>query len=288
MSGNALADAARKVKEKALGIAAEALEANPDDLEIVDGVVSVKGTPSKAIPLTQVAVLANPLRYSFSEAARAATQFAGTGSMDEPPVKPGEEPGLEATGWYSPVHATFASGAHAVELEIDPDTSEVEIIRYCVVHDCGRMINPMIVEGQIHGGVAQGSPGRSMSAWPTTRRQPPERIVHGLSHAVLHRDPDGGDRPSRDAEPAQPARHQGGRRGRRDPNLGRHRLGHRRRRGLRGQPNAARSPRDPRHAGEQQVSHPATRQPALNGGRRPGPSAMLGCDRIARARSTSP
>ena len=59
----------------------------------------------------------------------------------------------------SPVHATFASGAHAVELEIDPDTSEVEILRYCVVHDCGRMINPMIVDGQIHGGVAQGVGG---------------------------------------------------------------------------------------------------------------------------------
>ncbi len=159
MSGNAVADAARKVKEKALSVAADALEANPDDLEIVDGIVSVKGTPTKAIPLTQVAVLANPLRYSFSEAARAATQFAGAGSMDEPPVKPGEEPGLEATGWYSPIHATFASGVHAVELEVDPDTSEVEIIRYCVIHDCGRMINPLIVEGQIHGGVAQGVAG---------------------------------------------------------------------------------------------------------------------------------
>ena len=159
MSGNAVADAARKVKEKAIHVAAEALEANPDDLEIVDGIVQVKGTPARAIPLTQVAVLANPLRYSFSEAAQAATQFAAEGNPDEPPVKPGDEPGLEATGWYSPIHATFASGAHAVELEIDPDTSEVEIIRYCVVHDCGRMINPMIVEGQIHGGVAQGVAG---------------------------------------------------------------------------------------------------------------------------------
>ncbi|MGI9612194.1 MAG: aerobic carbon-monoxide dehydrogenase large subunit, partial [Acidimicrobiales bacterium] len=159
MSGNAVADAARKVRDKAFEIAAEALEANPVDLEIVDGIVQVKGTPAKAIPLTQVAVLANPLRYSFSEAARAATQFAGEADPNEPPIKPGEEPGLEATGWYSPVHATFASGTHAVELEVDPATSEVEIIRYCVVHDCGRMINPLIVEGQIHGGVAQGVGG---------------------------------------------------------------------------------------------------------------------------------
>ncbi len=159
MSGNAVADAARKVKEKALAVAAEALEANPGDLEIVGGDVRVKGTPTKAIPLTQVAVLANPLRYSFSEAARAATQFAGTPDPSEPPVRPGEEPGLEATGWYSPTQATFASGVHAVEVEIDPDTAEVEIVRYCVAHDCGNMINPMIVEGQIQGGVAQGVGG---------------------------------------------------------------------------------------------------------------------------------
>ena len=159
MSGNAVADAAGKVKEKALAVAAEALEANAGDLEIVDGEVRVKGTPTKTIPLTQVAVLANPLRYSFSEAARAATQFAGTPDPSEPPVRPGEEPGLEATGWYSPTQATFASGVHAVEVEVDPDTAEVEIVRYCVAHDCGNMINPMIVEGQIHGGVAQGVGG---------------------------------------------------------------------------------------------------------------------------------
>ena len=158
-SGNAVAEAARLVKEKAISIAADALEANPDDLEIVDAQVQVKGTPARGIPLAQVAVLANPLRYSFSEAARAATQFAGAGDLDEPPVKPGEDPGLEATGWYSPVRATFASGAHAVEVEVDAATSEVEILRYCVVHDCGRLINPMIVEGQIHGGVAQGIAG---------------------------------------------------------------------------------------------------------------------------------
>ncbi len=159
MSGNAVADAAGKVRTKAIRIAAEALEANPDDLEVVDGVVQVRGTPAKSIPLTQVAVLANPLRYSFSKAAQAATQFAGAGSMDEPPVRPGDDPGLEATGWYSPIRSTFASGTHAVEVEVDPLTAEVEILRYCVVHDCGRLINPMIVEGQIHGGVAQGVGG---------------------------------------------------------------------------------------------------------------------------------
>ncbi len=70
-----------------------------------------------------------------------------------------DEPGLEATGWYSPVRSTFANGAHAAVVETDPETAEVRILRYCVVHDCGTLINPRIVEGQIHGGVAQGVGG---------------------------------------------------------------------------------------------------------------------------------
>jgi aerobic carbon-monoxide dehydrogenase large subunit len=78
---------------------------------------------------------------------------------DQPPVAEDDEPGLEATDFYSPVRSTFANGAHAVVVETDPDTAEVRILRYCVVHDCGRLINPRIVEGQIHGGVAQGVGG---------------------------------------------------------------------------------------------------------------------------------
>ena len=159
MSGNAIAEAARAVRHKALRIAADALEASVDDLHIVDGTVEVRGTPARAIPLTQVAVLSNPLRYSFSVEARAATQFAAVADPDRPPVPDGEEPGLEARAWYSPVRSTFASGAHAAEVEVDVATAEVRILRYCVVHDCGRIINPMIVEGQIHGGVAQGIAG---------------------------------------------------------------------------------------------------------------------------------
>lgn len=159
MSGNAIALAAREVKAKALRIAAEALEASPEDLEVVDGVVAVKGTPTRNIPLTQVAVLSNPLRYSFSKAAQAATQFTIPTSPELPPVPDGEAPGLEGTGYYSPVRSTFASGAHAAVVETDPLTAEITIVRYAVVHDCGRIINPMILEGQIHGGVAQGVAG---------------------------------------------------------------------------------------------------------------------------------
>jgi aerobic carbon-monoxide dehydrogenase large subunit len=159
MSGNAVALAARKVRAKALRIAGEALEVDPADLEVADGVVRVRGVPDAEIPLATVAVLANPLRYAFDEQAKRATQFAVGGGLDTPPVKEDDEPGLEAAGWYSPIRSTFANGVHAAVVETDPDTAEVRILRYCVVHDCGRLINPRIVEGQIHGGVAQGVGG---------------------------------------------------------------------------------------------------------------------------------
>jgi carbon-monoxide dehydrogenase large subunit len=159
MSGNAVALAARKVRAKALRIAGEALEVDPADLEVADGVVRVRGVPEAEIPLATVAVLANPLRYAFDEQAKRATQFAVGGGLDTPPVREDDEPGLEATDFYSPVRSTFANGVHAAVVETDPDTAEVRILRYCVVHDCGRLINPRIVEGQIHGGVAQGVGG---------------------------------------------------------------------------------------------------------------------------------
>ena len=159
MSGNAIAAAAREVREKAIRIAADVLEANPDDLQIEDGIISVKGAPASQIALSTVAVLSNPLRYAFDESAKAATQFAGTFDPDKPPVADGDEPGLEGKGVYSPTQATFANGMHAAIVETDPVTAEIKILRYCVVHDCGVMINPMIVEGQVHGGVAQGVGG---------------------------------------------------------------------------------------------------------------------------------
>ena len=159
MSGNAIALACRKVRDKALRIAAEALEADPADLTITDGIVHVKGNPSASIPLATVAVLSNPLRYAFDEEAQRATQFATAASDDKPPVAEGEEPGLEGRDYYSPVRSTFAYGMHAAIVETDPETAEIKVLRYAVVHDCGRLINPMIVDGQVHGGVAQGIGG---------------------------------------------------------------------------------------------------------------------------------
>ncbi len=158
MSGSAIALAARKAKEKALRLAAQALEVDESDLEINDGVVSVKGAPGTSIDLGTLAVLSNPLRYAFDEASKAATQFV-VGDPGKPPVPEGEEPGLEGKDFYSPMRSTFASGIHAVIVETDPDTAEIEILKYAVVHDCGTLINPRIVEGQIHGGVAQGVGG---------------------------------------------------------------------------------------------------------------------------------
>ena len=158
MSGNAVGLAARNVRTKALRIAGDALEADPQDLEIVDGQVRVKGNPSVGLPLSTVAVLSNPLRYAFDKASQAATQFV-VGDPESPPVAEDDEPGLEGRDFYSPPQSTYANGMHAVVVETDPETAEIRILRYCVVHDCGNVVNPMIVEGQIHGGVAQGVGG---------------------------------------------------------------------------------------------------------------------------------
>lgn len=159
MSGNAVALAARQVRAKALRIAADALEVAEEDLQIEDGMISVKGAPGASIALSTVAVMSNPLRYAFDESAKAATQFAGNFDLDKPPVADDDEPGLEGKDFYSPTQATFANGMHAAIVETDPVTAEIRILRYCVIHDCGTVVNPMIVEGQVHGGVAQGVGG---------------------------------------------------------------------------------------------------------------------------------
>ncbi|MGH2404194.1 MAG: molybdopterin cofactor-binding domain-containing protein, partial [bacterium] len=139
VGGNAAALAARAVREKALTVAATLLEARPDDLELAGGRVFVRGAPARSVALGEVAVAANPLRGTI------------------PPEWEG--PGLEASRYFAPPHGTFASGCHAAIVEIDRGTGAMRIEKYVVVHDCGRIINPMIVEGQIRGGVAQGIGG---------------------------------------------------------------------------------------------------------------------------------
>jgi CO/xanthine dehydrogenase Mo-binding subunit len=158
MAGNAMAVAAGIVAEKAKHIAAEHLEADPADLELAGGSVRVKGSPDRGIPLAAVAVLSNPMRYAFGGGTEAATQFAAK-PRPGPPLLEGEQPGLEATGYFSPVGSAWAAGCHAAYVRVDPKTYRLEILKYVVVHDCGRLINPLVVEGQIEGGVAQGIGG---------------------------------------------------------------------------------------------------------------------------------
>jgi aerobic carbon-monoxide dehydrogenase large subunit len=157
-SGNAVGIAAGKVRDKALRLAAELLEVSAADLELAEGAVRVRGAPSRRLTLGALATVANPIRYAYGkEAAEAALRLVTPrqGAV----LRPDEEPGLEARGYYAPPQATFASGCHAVIVEVDVETGEVRLLRYVVQHDCGTLVNPTIVEGQIHGGVAQGIGG---------------------------------------------------------------------------------------------------------------------------------
>lgn len=159
VSGSAIQRAASSAATMVRELAANMLEASPDDIELRDGAARVVGSPDSAVPLAAVATASNPLRYAFNEAAKAATQFAPATRGDGPPLAEGKRPGIETEEYYSPPHATWAYGVHGAIVEVDPVTCNVEVKRYVVVHDCGNMINPMVVEGQIAGGVAQGVGG---------------------------------------------------------------------------------------------------------------------------------
>jgi CO/xanthine dehydrogenase Mo-binding subunit len=135
VAASACHQAAILVCDKIFKLAAEILKVSREELELSNGKVQVKGKPDTAITLGELAVRANPLRGA---------------------VKAGTEPGLEATSYFGPERGAQANGVHAMILEVNLDTMMVEIKRYVVVHDCGKMINPLIVEAQIQGGVAQG------------------------------------------------------------------------------------------------------------------------------------
>jgi carbon-monoxide dehydrogenase large subunit len=135
VAGNAINEAAKVVRMKILKLASEFFEAAEEDLELVDGQVRVKGVPQKTISIGELASKANPMRGA---------------------VKPGTEPGLEATSYFGPERGATASGIHAMIVEVDPETMQIHIQKYLVVHDCGKVVNPLILDGQIHGGVAQG------------------------------------------------------------------------------------------------------------------------------------
>ncbi|HEY7984367.1 MAG TPA: xanthine dehydrogenase family protein molybdopterin-binding subunit [Ktedonobacterales bacterium] len=134
VGGTAVVLAARKVKDKASKLAAHLLEAAPEDMEFDQGRFFVKGSPSSAKTIQEVALMAN-LAWNMPE---------------------GMQPGLEESYFHDPTNFTFPAGAHICVVEVDADTGEIAILKYVAVDDIGRVINPMIVEGQIHGGIAQG------------------------------------------------------------------------------------------------------------------------------------
>jgi CO/xanthine dehydrogenase Mo-binding subunit len=133
LASNAVRLSAVQVKEKILRIASDVLEAAAGDLVVEDGRVSIVGVPDKSV--------------SFAEIQKRAQRAA---QPDD------EEPGLEAVRYFKTSNITYSNGTHIVTVEVDVDTGTVKILDYVIAHDCGRLINPLIVEGQILGGVACG------------------------------------------------------------------------------------------------------------------------------------
>src|SRR5919198_4950296 len=134
VGGTAIKMSLRKIKEKGKAIAAHLLEASPKDMEYANGQFQVKGVPGKSVPFGAVSLTAY-VPHNYPE---------------------GLEPGLEETSFYDPSNFCFPFGAHACVVEVDRDTGAVKILRYLAVDDVGNVINPMIVDGMVHGGIAQG------------------------------------------------------------------------------------------------------------------------------------
>ncbi len=134
VGGTAVYMATQQVREKAEAIAANVLECSAEDLEFEDGKFSVKGVPDKGITIQEVALQAH-----------VATKLPA-----------GMEPGLQATSVFEPSNFTFPFGTHICVVEVDTQSGEIEIKKYVAVDDCGKVINPMIVDGQVQGGIAQG------------------------------------------------------------------------------------------------------------------------------------
>jgi CO/xanthine dehydrogenase Mo-binding subunit len=135
VAGNAVHAAAKDVRHKVLKLASKILETPEEELELEDGMVRVADIPEKSISLGELALLANPLRGA---------------------VEPGTEPGLESTKYFGPALGSTAFGVHGMILEVDPETMMIKIRKYVTVEDCGTLLNPLVVEGQIHGGVSMG------------------------------------------------------------------------------------------------------------------------------------
>src|SRR5206468_6750398 len=136
-AGNSIADACHEVRARLVRAAATLLEAGPEDIELEDGRAFVRGSPQRAFDLARVVQASIPT-------------FAGPGIAS---------PDFEASAYHHVPTVTYASAVHVAQVEVDVASGGVKLLRYVVAHDCGRVINPIIVEGQVHGGVAQGVGG---------------------------------------------------------------------------------------------------------------------------------
>jgi len=134
VGGEAVAKAAMKVQDKAKRLVAHLLEAAPEDIEVADGKFSVRGSPDKGMTLAEI---------------------SGAAYIPEN-VPDGMEPGLEETTFYDPGNFVFPFGAHACIVDVDGETGKVDVVRYVAVDDCGTAINPLLIEGQVHGGITHG------------------------------------------------------------------------------------------------------------------------------------
>ncbi len=152
VGGPAVYTAAQKLKEKMKQIAAHMLEASASDVTLEDGKFFVTGTPQKTVAFADVAAAAN---------------LSNT-------LPPSIEPGLETTVFWEPAACTFPFGTHVCVVEVDKETGEAEITRFVAVDDCGRQLNPMIVEGQLHGGITHGV---GQALW--------EEVVYGKDGQLL-------------------------------------------------------------------------------------------------------
>lgn len=135
-AGSAVRNASHGLATKLRKIAAAHFDVAEDDIELVDGVAKVNSTQGGSISLKEIAKMTSG-RPGFS-------------------LPRGIEPGLEVTNYFSPPQAAYSNGSHVAEVDVDPETGSVKVLRYVVSHDCGRLINPLLVEGQIQGGVAHG------------------------------------------------------------------------------------------------------------------------------------
>src|SRR2546428_10075176 len=137
-AGPAVARAARQVRLKATKVAASMLEAAAEDIRITAGRAHVVGVPALGVPLAEVARAAVKSKELLAD------------------------PGLNACTYFNPQTVTWAFGAQAAAIEVDVETCELRILKYAAIHDCGQPINPMVVDGQLHGAIAQGLGGAVM------------------------------------------------------------------------------------------------------------------------------